>query len=335
MFHLFSVALAAILSVFCIVGAGLFFRRRGMLTAETEQPLLSLTVNLLMPCLILDRVLKTDAFSDPQNFWLPPLLAFGLTALGILIGLSLAFLSAKQTGLKSWKQRRTFAGCIGILNYGFVPIPLVMTLFPDDGRTLGVLFVQNLGMEIAVWTIVLSAIIGKLDRKSLRHVINAPNIAIIVSVSLNLLGNSRFVPAVFHEHIAPCFDFLLMAIHLLGGASIPVSIILVGATLAEHIHRDEIRGRIRTTFKIAFWSVLIRLVILPAIFLCLAVWLPCTIEIKRVLIIQGAMGSAIFPMVLAKHYGGDAKTAFDTIMTNSLLSLITLPIWIAVGLSCV
>jgi predicted permease len=335
MFHTFSVALAAILSVFCIVGAGLFFRRKGLLTLESEQPLLSLTVNLLMPCLVLDRVLKTDAFSDPQNFWLPPLLAFGLTALGILIGLGMTLLPAKQSGLKSWKQRRTFAGCIGILNYGFVPIPLVIALFPDDGRTLGVLFVQNLGMEIAVWTIVLSAIIGKLDRKSLRHVINGPNIAIVVAVSLNLLGNSRFVPAFFHEHIAPCFDFLLMAIHLLGGASIPVSIILVGATLAEHFHREEIRERLKTTFKIAFWSVLIRLFIMPAIFLCLAIWLPCTIEIKRVLVIQGAMGSAIFPMVLAKHYGGDAKTAFDTILSNSLLSVITLPIWIAIGLKLI
>jgi predicted permease len=47
------------------------------------------------------------------------------------------------------------------------------------------------------------------------------------------------------------------------------------------------------------------------------------------------MGSAIFPMVLAKHYGGDPKTAFDTILSNSLLSVLTLPIWIAVGLSLI
>ena len=335
MFHTFSVALAAALSIACVVAAGLFFRRNGRLTHEAEQPLVRLTIDLLLPCLIIDRVLKTDAFSDPQNLWLSPLLGFGFVAIGIFAGLCVAFLPAKHNGLETWKQRRTFSGCVGILNYGFIPIPLVIALLPDDTRTLGVLFVTNLGVEIAVWTLVLSTIIGKIDGKSLRHVINGPSIAIVTSVSLNLLGNSRFIPDVFHEHIAPCFDFLLMAIRLMGAAGIPLSIIMIGAIFADHFHREEIKERLSATLKITFWSSLIRLVIMPAMFVLLAVWLPCTMEIKRVLIIHGAMGSAIFPMVLAKHYEGDAKTAFDTILSNSLFSILTMPLWVAVGLSVI
>ena len=333
MVHTFSVALAAILSMFCIVGIGLLFRRIGRLTHEFEQPLLRLTVDLLLPCMIFDRVIKTDAFIvNPQNLWLPPLFGFGLVAAAILIAQGVGFLPAKQSGLKTAKQRRTFAACVGIINYGFVPIPLVIALFPGDTRTLGVLFVQNLGVELSVWTLVLFTMVGKLDKKSLRRLINGPNIAIATSVSLNLLGHSRFVPAVFHEHIAPCFDFLLMAVHMLGAAGIPLSIILIGAIFADHFHREEIKERLPTTLKIAFWSVLIRLIVMPTIFVSLAVCLPCTIEIKRVLIIHGAMGSAIFPMVLAKHYGGEPKTAFDTILSNSIFSILTLPLWIALGL---
>ena len=335
MFHTFSVALAAILAMFSIVGVGLLLRRSGRLTHEVEQPLLRLTVDLLLPCLIFDRVLKTDAFSDLQNLWLPPLFGFGLVAVGILIALGVGFLPAKQSGLKTRKQRRTFAACVGIVNYGFVPIPLVIALFPEDARTLGVLFVQNLGVELSVWTIVMFTMVGRFDRKSLRRMINGPNIAIISSVSLNLLGNSRFVPSAFHEHAAPCFDFLLMAIHMLGAAGIPLSIILIGAIFADHFHREEINERLPTTLRIAFWSILIRLVAMPTIFVSLAVVLPCTVEIKRVLIVHGAMGSAIFPMVLAKHYGGEPKTAFDTILSNSLFSILTLPLWIAIGLSLV
>jgi predicted permease len=335
MFHTFSVALAAILSVFCIVGAGIIFRRSGRLTQEAEQPLLRLTIDLLLPCLIFDRVLKTDAFSNPQNLWLPPMLGFGLVALGVLFGLGVALLSTRYNGLATWKQRRTFAGCVGNYNYGYVPIPLIIAMFPDDDRILGVLFVQNLGTEIAVWTVVLFTLMGKVNRKSLWHLINGPSIAIVLSVSLNLLGNSRFVPDAFHEHIAPCFDFLLLAMHLLGLASIPLSIILIGAIFADHFHREELKKRRATTLKIAFWSILIRLIAMPSIFISLAVWLPCTMEIKQVLIIHGAMGSAIFPMVLAKHYGGDPQTAFDTILSNSLLSVLTLPLWIAVGLQLI
>ena len=335
MFSTFSVALAAILSLFCIAAVGLFLRRSGRLTHEAEQPLFRLTIDLLLPCLIFDRVLKTGAFSDPQNLWLPPLLGFGLVAVGIVFGLCVALLPATLNGLETWKQRRTFAGCVGTFNYGFVPIPLVIALFPGDDRMLGVLFVQNLGVELTVWTILLFTLTGSMNRKALRRVINGPNIAIVASVSLNLLGNSRFVPEAFHEHVAPCFDFLLWAIHLLGAAGIPLSIVLIGAIFADHFHREEIKERLPTTLKIAFWSILIRLVIMPAIFVSLAVWLPCTIEIKQALIVHGAMGSAILPMALAKHYGGDPKTAFDTIVSNSFFSVLTLPLWIAIGLNLI
>ena len=335
MFHTFSVALAAVLAIFCIVGAGLYVRRSGRLTHEAEQPLLRLTVDLLLPCLIFDRVLRTDAFSDLQNLWLPPLLGFGCVVIGILVGLCFVLLPARQNGLTTWEQRRTFLGCVGTFNYSFIPIPLVLLLFPGDDRLLSVLFVQYLGAEIAVWTVVLCVFMGKIDRKALLRLFNGPSIAIVTAVSLNLLGNSRFVPDAFHEQIAPCFDFLLLAIHLLGAAAIPLSIILVGAVFADHFHWDKIMDRLPTTLKIAFWSILIRLFILPIIFLLIAIWLPCTMEIKRILIIHGAMGSAIFPIVLAKHYGGDPKTAFDTIMGNLLLSVLTAPLWIAFGLSLI
>ena len=338
MFDTFSVALAAILAVFCIVGAGVFFRRTGRLTQEAEKPLLRLTVDLLLPCLIIDRVLKTDAFtSDPQNLWVPPLLSFGLVAVGILFGLGVSMLPRRFNGMETWKQRRTFASCVGNYNYGFVPIPLVIAMIEVgivSEDVLGVLFVQNLGVELAVWTIILFTMTGKFDRTSLLRVINAPTIAIVLSVSLNLIGN-YWLPASFHEHIAPCFDFLLMAIHLLGAAGIPLSIILIGMIFADHFHREEIKERLPSTLRIAFWSILIRLAIMPMVFISFAVWLPCTQEIKQVLVIHGAVGSAIFTMALAKHYGGDPKTAFDTILSNSLLSILTLPIWIAVGFSLI
>ena len=332
MLHTFSVALTAILAVVCIVLAGLFFRRAGLLTHSAEQPLLRLTVNLLLPCLIVDRVIKTDAFSIQQNIWLPPLLGFGLAGLGILIGLGIALLSKKLTGLENWEQRRTFAASVGNFNYGFVPVPLVIAMFPNDDRLLGVLFVQNLGVELAVWTLVLFTLMGKIDRKSLKHLINVPTIAIIAAVLLNLLGNSRLIPDAFHEHIAPQFDFLLLAVHLLGAAGIPLSIILIGAIFADHFRRNAMKKRLSITVKIAFWSILIRLIVMPSIFIAVAVCLPATIEIKKILIIHGATGSAILTMALAKHYGGEPQTAFDTIFSNSILSILTLPIWIAVGL---
>jgi predicted permease len=80
---------------------------------------------------------------------------------------------------------------------------------------------------------------------------------------------------------------------------------------------------------------LLRLAVLPTIFVTIAVYAPLTIEMKRVLVIHAAMSSAIFPMVLSRHYDGDPETALDTILPNCLLALVTLPFWVSIGLGLV
>jgi predicted permease len=331
-FHTFSVSLSAILSVLSIIVVAILLRRSGRIAPEADSCLLRLTIDFLIPCLIIDRILNTDAFSDIQNLWLPPLLGFSLTGIGILTGFFVTTIFGKRTGLVTWKQKRTFAACVGILNYGYIAIPLVNVLFPGDNRTMGVLFLQYLGAEVSIWTLVVFTMMGKFNSQSWHHLINAPILAIFVAVPLNLLGHSSLIPATFHEYIVPCFGFLFWAIEMTGQTAIPISLMMVGLTITELIHPQEIRERWRTTLKISFWSCLIRLVVMPSFFLLLAALLPCTVEIKRILVIHGAMGSAIFPIVLSKHYKGNTETAFDTVMSNTLLSVFTLPLWIAIGL---
>ncbi|MDR0705872.1 MAG: AEC family transporter [Planctomycetaceae bacterium] len=334
-FQTFSIALAAILSVLCIIFFAIVLRRTGRISPETDHGLLRLTVDLLIPCLIIDRILNTNAFSDVQNLWLPPLLGFSLTGLGILTGFAVTFLPSWGTGLSTPQQKRTFASCVGLLNYGYIAVPLVDVLFQDNHRTMGVLFLQYLGAEVSIWTLVVFTMMGRLDLQLWRHLLNGPIFAILIAVPLNLVGHSTLLPEEFHEYFVPCFGFLMWAIHQIGQTAIPISLMMVGLTITALIQHKEIQNRWRTTLKISFWSCLIRLLAMPTIFLTLAVCLPCTIEIKRILVIHGAMGSAILPIVLAKHYNGNIETAFDTIMSNTFVSIITLPLWIAFGMKII
>jgi malate permease and related proteins len=52
-------------------------------------------------------------------------------------------------------------------------------------------------------------------------------------------------------------------------------------------------------------------------------------ELRRVLYIQAAMPSAVFPIILARHYGGDPATAVRVVVATSVLGLITIPLWLA------
>ena len=78
-------------------------------------------------------------------------------------------------------------------------------------------------------------------------------------------------------------------------------------------------------------AALVRLGIMPLLFILLAKYLPCSTELKRVLILQGAMPSAVLPIVITKHYGGDARTALQVALGTSLLGLATIPLWIHFG----
>jgi predicted permease len=328
--RLFLIPLNMLVGVYLVVGCGVFFRKIGWFPKPAEQPLFKLTVYVLMPCLIFERILPADLTGDYQNLVIPPILGFAMSFIGVILGYSLGFLPRKWTGMRNAKMLGTFAACVCILNYGFVPIPMLDELFrqgcfaPDDGKTKAVLIIQNLGVELSIWTVVIIAMCGRFDRRSLLRAINPPTCAIVIAILLNQMGAYPFIP-----------PFIMNAIKLLGDASLPTSMFVVGISVADSFVCARIIRQWQRVVRIAFWSCLIRLVILPAVFVAVAVFAPLTLEIKRVLVIHAAMSSAIFPMVLARHYDGDPDTALDTIVPNSLLALATLPIWVCIGLTLI
>lgn len=312
--------LSVITSVFLVVATGMALRRLGWLTAEADRSLLHLVVRVLMPCLIFRVVVNDRSLQSAGHLIVPPFLGFGLCAAGLLVALAVSRLGRRVTGLDSVPQRRTFATCIGIFNYGFVPIPLVELLF--DTSTLGVLFVFNVGVELAIWTVGLLVLTGSLGRDWWRHVLNPPSIAIVIAVALNLLELRGYVPS-------PVFN----GITLLSYAAIPMALVLVGATIADELRPGPSSFRTTESVKICAWSLALRLVVLPAGFIALALVLPVSTELKRVLVIQASQASAVFPIVMARYFGGHPGTAMRVVLSTSLVSLVTMPLWIIVGLA--
>lgn len=317
----FLVPFHVVAAVFFILILGAFYRRKGWFPQSADGPLYAVTVNLLMPSLILDNIIRNEnLFEQASNLYLPPLAGYGMTVIGIVCGFLIALLPKRWTGLKDWRSVCTFAACVGILNYGFTPIPLTEHLF-NDKQTTGILFVQNLGTELSIWTVVVMVMGGRINRSIVRRAVNPPTCAIVLGILLNVTGLGRYVPG-----------FLVKTIHILGGSSIPITIFLVGLTIADLLDWKTLRSRWKTTAKIAVWGCLVRLVLLPALFLFILMQIDCSLEMKRVVVIHSAMSSAIFPIVLSQHYGGDESVAMDVILSNNILGLITSPIWVAVGL---
>lgn len=308
------------LSVYLGIAVGSAARWGGWLSEEADHSLMRLVVRVFYPCLIFATVAKNTALREPGNVVVPPIAAVLCMSVGFGVAWLIARLGRGATGLAEPPQRRTFAFCVGIYNYGFIPIPLIAALFDD--RTLGVLFVHNVGCELIVWTLGVMLLSGTLGRQWWRQVLNPPSVAIVLALALNLAGVYALLP-----------PFVDAALTLMGQAAIPMSLILIGATFADELQPRGNRAPIAPTLKTVAWSVILRLGLLPLAILLLAWVLPCSVELKRVLVIQAAMPCGTFPVVMARHYGGDPRTGLQVVLCTSLASLITIPLWIPAGMA--
>ena len=305
-------------SVYLGIGVGSTVRWLNWISEEADQSLLRLTVRVLYPCLIFSVVKDSPALKQPGNLLLPPLVGFGTMALGLAVAMAVARLNRSANGLSDAPQRRTFATCVGLFNYGFVPIPLVKMLYDD--QTLGVLMVHNLGCEVALWTVAVMLLSGTLGRGWWRSMLNAPSITIVVALAVNFLDAGSHLPL-----------FVERVVTWMGESSVPLSLILIGAIVADEIQGGA-GGLLRSDrLKIIGWSLLLRLLLLPIAFLAIAWFLPCSLELKRVMVVMAAMPSGTFPIVMARHYGGDPAVALRVALSTSVVSLVTIPLWITFG----
>ncbi len=308
----FQTVLLAVLPVFAITFAGVLMRKLNWLTEESDQSLLRVTVNVLAPCLIFSSILQNHALRNVGNVVLPPIIGFGTVSLGMIVASGLTRIS----GLRERKSLATFILCVGLYNYGYISVPLANSLF--DRETIGVLFVHNLGVEIALWTVCLMVL--NEGRGGWKKIFNPPVLAVLLSLPLNFLHGDQWIP-----------KFVLVTAKMLGECAIPMGIILIGATMGDHLHEFHSASGWRVIFSLCA----LRVGLMPLLFLLLAKFLPCSLELKRVIVLQSAMPTATFSIVMARHYGGDTPTALRAVIATSVLGLITIPLWIRFGLKFV
>ncbi len=312
----FVTVLNAVIPVFGITGIGVLLQRLKWISESADQALMRLTINVLMPGLIFDSVLRNQALRKPGTLFLAIGLGFGTITLGLLV----CWLFRKAADPKNETVQRTFTFCTAIFNYGYVPLPLAIFLFPHYPETVGVLLVFGVGVDLCIWTLGVLVLTGHPLRDGWRKLLSAPLVAITIALMLNLTGVSDHIPAA-----------ILNLAKMLGQAAFPVAILLIGAVIGRYL------GEFGTFsgWRVFAWACALRLVLLPCAFLALARWLPCGPELKAILVLEAAMPGGMFPIVITRHYGGDTPTALRVVLGTSLVGLLSIPFWVRLGIQFV
>jgi predicted permease len=304
----FSTLLAAVAPVFVIIACGFALRRFKGMTPEADPSLLNLAVNFLYPCLIADTVIRSPALREARTVAIAPVAGAAL----LLTSFGIAALVARILRLKWPQPARTFAFTSSVPNWGYLPVPLIQQLFGNNAT--GVLFIHNIGLELALWSAGVWVLSGA---GSWRRVLTIPFFAILGALALNLLHAGDWLPGVAID-----------SLHLLGQAAIPLSLLLTGATLADAVRDlDE-----KHQFGVTLAGCIVRLAVIPPIFLIAAKFLPCSIDLKRVLVVLAAMPCAMVPILLSRHYKADVGTAVKIVLSSTVIGLLTIPLWIRAGI---
>ena len=290
-------------------------RAQGWLSREADQPLAKLITYVLMPAFFLDRILSDTTVPTLDQAWIPPVFGFLNTAIGLGVALGIARAAGKHIGLDTDAKQRSFAICVGICNYGYIPLPLAMKFYPESVVDL---ILHNVGVDLALWSIGIAIICGLTTSGIRRALTNPPLIAVVFALTMKQTLGPRGLALP---------EFVMDAAALLGACAIPMGLILSGAILADFVRQCEWRGSIKTILA----AITIRQLVLPLLMLACGGALIAAQDMRVVVMLEASMPSAIFPIVLIRLYEKDTATALRVILATSLAAVILIPIWLAVG----
>ena len=326
--HEYLQVLGGVLPLFLIMGVGAVVRRQGILDEQADRSVLDLCVHLLLPCLILDHLIASPVLRQPGNLLLSPLVGFVATAASLVVAGLAARLGRLEPG-----AARTFRFVAGIYNYGYIPVPLIATLYGPGA--LAVLFLFNLGTETAFWIVGFAPFMGHSPLRDWRRALTTPVRAIILGVTINLLtacfglrlDDATLATAAWGWPVKVVVD----VVHLIGLCSIPVALLVIGATMADFWNEFQASAGA----GVMGLAVLVRNVICPLGFVALAMALPVSRELKETLVVQAAMPAGVFTLLLTRHNGGSVPIALQVIFSTSAAAIITLPLWIHFGMKLI
>lgn len=311
-------AFLSTLPVYVFFAIGYYLRRRGALRPQDDEPIMQLAMDVGYPCLIFYSIMRYMVVEAHPGI---TSISFSLQAvlcgfLELAMGVAGAWLVARVLRLRIGTGLRTFTLTAGVQNYAFFVIPIVQMLFSAPGDpTLGVLFIHNLGCEIFIWSLGVALMCGGAKNLRLSTLLRGPLLAVCLSLALAWSGLGAYVAQ----------PPVMKAAEMVGAVATPICLILFGCSMYDLLQDFSWQPRMLISGLIS------RLALAPALILLLAWALPVDPLIKRIMVIQSAIPSAVIPVILAKRFGGQPAIGTQILLSTTVCSFLTLPIWLALG----
>lgn len=288
------------LRMFLIMLIGLFFRKKGLISAEGKKNLTDLVIYLILPCNIVKSFQVTFEGNILKNFGMVLLVS-------ILIQIVCAVMARLFYNKMAPQHKKVLQYATVASNAGFLGNPVAEGVFGSMGLVLASIYL--IPQRIVMWSAGVSYFTeGSSKKVIIKRVLTHPCI-VAVGVGLVLMLTQLQLPSFLN---AACKD--------IGNCNTAMSMLVIGTILAEVKPREMFD-------KSIFLFSGLRLVLIPLLVYagCLAAGLEPLVTGVSVLL--AAMPAASTTAILAAKYEGDAAYASKCVVTTTVLSLVTTPLW--------
>ena len=322
--HSSATTFLAMLKIFLVMlTAGVLVRRR-VLAPVHIKGLTAATVDVFLPCMAFHSIMTNLEPGEFDIWWILPVAA-GIMALGG-IGLAALFFA------RELPEKRNMLSFTGIHNSTNMVLPLGALLYPDQFHLFSLyVFLFLTGQTPIIWSIGKHMTTAAADERfQWKDVLNPPMISTLIALFLVFSGlRDILMPAgqpVVGSIPGSIVDVFLASIKLLGDATIPLALFILGGVLGStRIRLDNIRwDLLRVTF--------IKFALLPSFTFLIAILTGLHHShplLAAFFIIQSAAPPAVVIILQVNRYGGNEQKLGSMLLITYLVCLLALPFWLA------
>lgn len=301
--------------LFALMAFGAVLRWRRFLTGEAIDGLINLLILFVTPCIII------DVFQRPFS----PSMLRGLAlafVISVLCHLALIAVAKAFVRHRDENVRRPLLLAAVFSNAGFMGIPLEQAVLGDAGVFYGIVYVAVFNLFIWSWGLgeMKNAECrienGRFPFFTLRSIVNPGTVGLALGLPLFLL--SVELPGIVRTPI-----------HLMAGLNTPLAMIVIGYCLW-----GAKLGRV-AKMPVVYVASFIRLLAFPlavvAVLFLFRAWLDR--DMMLAVVIASAAPVAAMVSMFAAKFGRDVDTAVAVVSGTTLVSILTLPLVIALAMA--
>jgi len=294
--------------LFLVMLVGFLAYKRGFIDDNTGKKLSSIVVNIANPALILSSILSMDKTVTGKELMTTVVIAAAVFGGLLLISVFVPVLfRVEKSGYGAYRVMTVFS------NIGFMGFPIISSVYGSGALLYATLFLIPYNILIYTYGVytMKSGREGEKEKIRLGQILNIGVIACILAILL----------FAFHVKLP---DFLASVITMLSNLTAPLSMMVIGASMAV-IDFKKLLG----DYRLLLFS-LFKLLVLPILGTLLVKRFVDSEIICGVTMVMLATPVGSMTAMLAQEYDGDYELASRGVMLSTLLSVVTLPIVSAV-----